>query len=70
MKGLVKKKAQLGAKENEFEDPLPGQWGSITGSKPKRAAEVPSRPAKAALQTDSPAHTAPTCSETVHLVAP
>lgn len=75
IKGFVKKKSQLGAKGNECEDALTKQWQeSVTNIKSKNAADKIcnslKEPAKAAFQNDSLAHNTPTCSQTVHLVAP
>lgn len=75
VKGFVKKKSQFGAEGNELENALAKQWlEPIVNTKSKTAANkicsFLKEPAKAAFQNDSPAHTASTCSKTVHLVAP
>lgn len=73
-KGFVKKKSQFGAEGNELENALTTQWlEPITNIKSKNAADKIcsslKEPAKAAFQNDSSAHTASSCSKTVHSVA-
>lgn len=71
VKGFVKKKSQFGAEGNELENALTRQWlEPIMNTKSKTAANkicsFLKEPANAAFQNDSPAHTASTCSKTVH----